>query len=204
MTLLFSNWIRFSIVVAIVIVTPERAAAAGMTAAGLSNGVYTQWDVVLLITYILLALIFSFLCSVAEAVLLSITPSYIAGLQDKNPKLAALLKQLKQDNVDQSLAAILTLNTIAHTVGAIGSGSKATVVFGSAWFGLFSAVMTLMILFLSEIIPKTIGAVYWRALAGLTARFVKGLNMGAVSLDLDFGSPDPIHFSWQKHPCVQP
>ena len=148
---------------------------AGLTAAGPSDGSYTQWDVVLLITYILLALVFSFLCSVAEAVLLSITPSYIAGLQDKKPKLAALLKQLKQDNVDQSLAAILTLNTIAHTVGAIGSGSKATVVFGSAWFGLFSAVMTLMILFLSEIIPKTIGAVYWRALAGLAARFVKGL-----------------------------
>jgi CBS domain containing-hemolysin-like protein len=112
---------------------------------------------------------------VAEAVLLSLTPSYIAGLRDKKPKLAALLKRLKQDNVDQSLAAILTLNTIAHTVGAIGSGSKATVVFGSAWFGLFSAVMTLMILFLSEIIPKTIGAVYWRNLAGLTAQFVRGL-----------------------------
>ena len=175
MTPLYSNWVRFSIVVVTVIFTSERAAAAGMTAAGLSDGGYTQWDVVLLITYILLALVFSFLCSVAEAVLLSITPSYIAGLQDKNCKLAALLKQLKQDKVDQSLAAILTLNTIAHTVGAIGSGSKATVVFGSAWFGLFSAVMTLMILFLSEIIPKTIGAVYWRALAGLTARFVKGL-----------------------------
>jgi CBS domain containing-hemolysin-like protein len=67
------------------------------------------------------------------------------------------------------------LNTIAHTVGAIGSGSKATVVFGSAWFGLFSALMTLAILFLSEIIPKTIGAVYWRNLAGLTAQFVRGL-----------------------------
>jgi CBS domain containing-hemolysin-like protein len=86
-----------------------------------------------------------------------------------------LLKRLKQDNVDQSLAAILTLNTIAHTVGAIGSGSKATVVFGSAWFGLFSGVMTLAILFLSEIIPKTIGAVYWRALAGPTAKFVRTL-----------------------------
>jgi len=175
MTPLHSNWVRFSIVVVIVIFTSERVAAAGMTAAGLSDGGYTQWDVVLLTTYILLALVFSFLCSVAEAVLLSITPSYIAGLQDKNCKLAALLKQLKQDNVDQSLAAILTLNTVAHTVGAIGSGSKATVVFGSAWFGLFSAVMTLMILFLSEIIPKTIGAVYWRTLAGLTAKFVRTL-----------------------------
>jgi CBS domain containing-hemolysin-like protein len=171
----FSNWARFCIVIVIIIFSSESAAAVGMAAAGPADSDYTQWDVVLLITYILLALVFSFLCSVAEAVLLSITPSYIAGLRDKNPKLTALLKQLKQDNVDQSLAAILTLNTIAHTVGAIGSGSKATVVFGSAWFGLFSAVMTLMILFLSEIIPKTIGAVYWRALAGLTARFVKGL-----------------------------
>jgi CBS domain containing-hemolysin-like protein len=69
----------------------------------------------------------------------------------------------------------LTLNTIAHTVGAIGSGAKATAVFGSAWFGLFSAVMTLMILFLSEIIPKTIGAVFWRHLSTPTALFVRAL-----------------------------
>jgi CBS domain containing-hemolysin-like protein len=155
--------------------------ADAATAVGLPGGTpadtagYTNTDIFLLVSYILLALVFSFLCSVAEAVLLSITPSYIAGLRDKKPKLAALLKRLKQENVDQSLAAILTLNTIAHTVGAIGSGSKATVVFGSAWFGLFSALMTLAILFLSEIIPKTIGAVYWRNLAGLTAQFVRGL-----------------------------
>ncbi|MEN8244877.1 MAG: hemolysin family protein [Thermodesulfobacteriota bacterium] len=147
-------------------------AVAGIAAVDSSGGGYSQGDVVLLITYILMALVFSFLCSVAEAVLLSITPSYIAELQGRKPKRAALLKKLKQDNVDKSLAAILTLNTIAHTVGAIGSGSKATVVFGSAWFGLFSALMTLMILFLSEIIPKTIGAMHWRSLAGLTAQFV--------------------------------
>jgi CBS domain containing-hemolysin-like protein len=168
------KWTRYAIVIIILIFTAACAEAGIATAGPLING-YTQGDVVLLVTYILLALVFSFLCSVAEAVLLSITPSYIAGLQNKTPKLAALLKQLKQDNVDKSLAAILTLNTIAHTVGAIGSGSKATVVFGNAWFGLFSAIMTLMILFLSEIIPKTIGAVYWRLLAGITARFVKGL-----------------------------
>lgn len=170
-----SNWARYAIVVVIIIFTSECAEAVGIATAGPLARDYTQGDVILLITYILLALVFSFLCSVAEAVLLSITPSYIAGLQNKTPKLAALLKQLKQDNVDKSLAAILTLNTIAHTVGAIGSGSKATIVFGNAWFGLFSAIMTLMILFLSEIIPKTIGAVYWRSLAGITARFVKGL-----------------------------
>ncbi len=136
---------------------------------------YSRSDVVLLVTYVLMALVFSFLCSVAEAVLLSITPSYIAGLREEKPKLAALLKQLKQENVDQSLAAILTLNTIAHTVGAIGSGAKATAVFGSTWFGLFSAIMTLMILFLSEIIPKTLGAVHWRKLTGITSIFVRTL-----------------------------
>jgi len=140
--------------------------------AGASNA---HMDVVLLVTYVLLALLFSFLCSVAEAVLLSITPSYILGLKQRSPRLAALLRRLKQDRIDQSLAAILTLNTIAHTVGAIGAGAKAADVFGAAWFGVFSAVMTLMILFLSEIIPKTLGAVYWQKLTGVTALFVRAL-----------------------------
>lgn len=129
----------------------------------------------LLLVYVLLALAFSFLCSVAEAVLLSITPSYIEGLKERHPRRAALLARLKQDGLDRSLAAILTLNTIAHTVGAIGAGAQAAVVFGSAWFGVFSAVMTLMILFLSEVLPKTLGAVYWSKLAGPTAYFVQSL-----------------------------
>lgn len=145
---------------------------------------YTQADVILLAVYILLALVFSFLCSVAEATLLSITPSFIAGLKEKHPARAGLLRKLKQDNVDRSLAAILTLNTIAHTVGAIGSGAKATAVFGSAWFGLFSAVMTLLILFASEIVPKTLGAVYWRQLAGPTAQFVRLLIIALYPLIL--------------------
>ena len=132
-------------------------------------------DSLLLIAYVLLALVVSFLCSVAESVLLSITPSYIAGQKETRPKQAALLKRLKQDNVDRSLAAILTLNTIAHTVGAIGAGAKATAVFGSAWFGLFSAVMTLLILFFSEIVPKTIGVIYWSKLVVPTSLFVNSL-----------------------------
>jgi len=132
-------------------------------------------DILQLTAYVLLALGFSFLCSVAEAVLLSVTPVYIEGLKEKRPKRSALLKRLKQEKVDQALAAILTLNTIAHTVGAIGAGAKATVVLGNYWFGLFSASMTFMILFLSEIIPKTIGAVYWSKLTGPTALFVQML-----------------------------
>ncbi len=141
-------------------------------------------DVLLLILYVLLALVFSFLCSIAEAVLLSVTPSYVAGLREKKPKLAALLRRVKQEDVNRSLAAILTLNTIAHTVGAIGSGAKATAVFGSAWFGVFSALMTLMILIVSEIIPKTLGVMYWRSLAGLTARFVRVLTLSLYPLIL--------------------
>lgn len=162
------------VLAALAIITPV-AWAVGGGPPGDGGGEATSADVVALVVYVVMALGFSFLCSVAEAVLLSLTPSYIAGLEGANPKLAKLLKRLKQDNVDQSLAAILTLNTIAHTVGAIGSGAKATVVFGSAWFGLFSAVMTLLILFLSEIVPKTLGAVYWKNLARPTALFVRGL-----------------------------
>ncbi len=135
----------------------------------------TSADVVLLITYVSLALGVSFLCSVAEAVLLSVTPSYIEGLKERLPSLAAKLKRLKQDNLEQSLAAILTLNTIANTLGAIGAGAKATVVFGNVWFGLFSAVMTLMILFVSEIVPKTIGALYWSRLVRPIAFFVNSM-----------------------------
>jgi CBS domain containing-hemolysin-like protein len=151
------------------------AYAAGAAGADEVIGHYTHSDAILLLAYVLLALVFSFLCSVAEAVLLSITPTYIAGLRDKRPRQADMLHKLKIENVDRSLAAILTLNTIAHTVGAIGAGAKATAVFGSAWFGVFSAVMTLLILFLSEIIPKTLGAVYWRSLTSVTAYFVRTL-----------------------------
>ena len=149
------------------------AVAGGIVGSPEAGTTDMSTDVVLLVIYVLLALVFSFLCSVAESVLLSITPSYIEGQKDKRPKFAALIKKLRQDNVDRSLAAILTLNTIAHTVGAIGTGAKATVVFGSAWFGLFSAVMTLLILFVSEIVPKTLGAVYWAKLVGPISHFVR-------------------------------
>lgn len=164
-------------------VASQAAAASAVETQGLA-GSATTTDVVLLIIYVLMALFFSFLCSVAEAVLLSITPSYIANLEETHPRRAALLRKIKEENIDRSLAAILTVNTIAHTVGAIGAGAKATVVFGSTWFGVFSAVMTLMILFLSEIVPKTVGAVYWRKLTGITARYVNFLIVAMYPLIL--------------------
>ena len=133
----------------------------------------TTTNVLLLILFVLIAIGISFICSLAESVLLSMTPSYIADIQENNPKKGQMLKQLKVDNIDQSLAAILTLNTAAHTLGSIGAGAQATIVFGSTWFGVFSAIMTLAILIFSEIIPKTLGTMYWRRLSGLVAYFVR-------------------------------
>jgi len=122
----------------------------------------------LLIAFAVLSIGVSFLCSLLEAALLSMTPSYVAQVRETNPRLHARLNDLKR-NIDQPLAAILTLNTIAHTVGATGVGAQVTVVFGEAWLGVASALMTLLILFVSEIIPKTIGATYWRQLSPMLA-----------------------------------
>ena len=117
----------------------------------------------LLIFYVSLALGVSFLCSVMEAVLLSVTPSFVARTEQDRPRLGARLRKLKAD-IDRPLAAILSLNTIAHTVGAAGAGAQAAAVFGDQFVGVISGVLTLLILVLSEIIPKTLGAVYWRRL----------------------------------------
>src|SRR5210317_36233 len=122
----------------------------------------------LLIIYIVIALGFSFLCSIAEAVLLSVTEPYIALQESQHKPSAHLLRRLKQD-INKPLAAILTLNTIAHTVGAAGAGAQATKIFGSAYLGIASAILTLLILVFSEIIPKTLGAHYWCQLAPPTA-----------------------------------
>lgn len=123
----------------------------------------------LLILYVSLALGFSFICSVLEAVLLSISPSYIASRLQQEKKDGLLWQQFKTD-IDRPLAAILSLNTIAHTVGAAGAGAQATKIFGDAFFGVISAVLTFLILVFSEIIPKTLGANFWRNLAPISAR----------------------------------
>ena len=128
----------------------------------------------LLIVYVCIALGFSFLCSIAEAVILSVTTPHVTLMQRKGRKAGILLGRLKED-INSSLAAILTLNTIAHTVGAAGAGAQATKVFGDAYVGVASAVLTLLILVFSEIIPKTLGAHYWRQLAPVTAYALKGL-----------------------------
>lgn len=126
----------------------------------------------LLIIFLILAVGVSFLCSVMEAVLLSLTPGFIAARQKSRPALGNRLASLKQD-IDQPLAAILSLNTIAHTVGATGVGAQAAVVFADISVGVISAVLTLLILVFSEIIPKTLGAQYWRELAGPVVGLVR-------------------------------
>ena len=128
----------------------------------------------LLFIYIFIALGFSFVCSIAEAVILSVSQAYISLLEKEGKPSGTLLNKLTTD-INKPLSAILTLNTIAHTMGAAGAGAQAASVFGDAYLGLISAVLTILILVFSEIIPKTLGATYWKTLAPITAFFLKYL-----------------------------
>lgn len=128
----------------------------------------------LILLYFLGALSLSFLCSVLEAVLLSTPMSYISMRENQGSKTATLMKQYK-NNVDRPVGAILSLNTVAHTIGSAGVGAESIKIFGEQYFGLISAILTLLILVLSEIIPKTIGASYWRSLALPSTRVIRVL-----------------------------
>ncbi len=127
-----------------------------------------------LIIYFSFALIISFLCSLLESVLLSVNHTHIARLIKEDNKAGFRLKKLK-DKISRPLAAILTLNTIAHTVGAAGVGAQVLIVYGNKWVALFSVILTLSILIFSEIIPKTLGAVYWKKLSLFSAYTINGL-----------------------------
>lgn len=140
----------------------------------------------LLLFYGFISIFFSFLCSILEAVLLSITPTFINLKKQEGKAYATTFEELKKD-VDKPLIAILTLNTIAHTVGAILVGVQAKVAYADMYgtttrtilgieiteelmVGIVSSVMTILILVASEIIPKTIGATYWKQLANFTSK----------------------------------
>lgn len=142
-----------------------------------------------LLFYAFISIFFSFLCSILEAVLLSITPTYINIKKQEGKEYASELELLKKD-VDKPLIAILTLNTIAHTVGAILVGVQAKVAYADLYgtstrtflgleftedlmVGVVSTLMTILILVASEIIPKTIGATYWKQLSNFTAKALK-------------------------------
>lgn len=137
-----------------------------------------------LMGFFFLAIFFSFLCSIWEAVILSITPTFIKTKENEDVKFGKLLAGLKKD-IDRPLAAVLTLNTFAHTIGAVGVGAQAGKLFGATTIyflglsvtieALIAAIMTLAILFLSEIIPKTLGANNWRRLAYFTVQSLRVL-----------------------------
>ena len=126
----------------------------------------------LLFIYLFVALFVSFLCSIMEAVLLTTPVAYLMVKQERGSAWAKGFIDLK-NNIDKPLSAILSLNTVAHTIGAAGVGAQAVAIFGEIYFGLISAILTVLILVLSEIIPKTIGAIYWKELSKISAKIMR-------------------------------
>ncbi|MDA8546316.1 CNNM domain-containing protein [Euryarchaeota archaeon] len=125
-----------------------------------------------LIVYASIALGVSFLCSILEAVVLSIPHTYIAVLEKDGDKNGAVWANLKEDDAVKPLTAILTLNTIAHTMGAAGVGSEVQSIWGEGALTIASIILTIAVLFLSEIIPKTLGTAYWKQLAPITGKLL--------------------------------
>jgi CBS domain containing-hemolysin-like protein len=154
----------------------------------------------LLITYLVIAIGVSFLCSVLEAVLLSITPGYVASEATLRPRRAQALQQVK-GNLDESISSILILNTFAHTMGAAGVGAQAVVVFGAKWETLVAFVLTLAILYLSEIVPKTLGARYWKKLALPSAQVIRWLVKILYPL-VWFSAKITLLFARETHPSA--
>jgi len=126
----------------------------------------------LLLAYFFLALVLSFLCSLLEAVILSTPSSYSSILMKQNRNHGMRLERFKE-NINRPLAAILTLNTFAHTLGAAGVGAQTLELYGENSVAIASGILTLLILIFSEIIPKTLGSVYWRSLIGNTTVVVE-------------------------------
>ncbi len=122
----------------------------------------------LLIFYVCLAVVVSFLCSLLESVILSVTPAYIAVKTTESPIVGTRLLKLKQQ-IDRPLAAILTLNTIANTLGSAGVGAQVLIIYGDTKLAIASGLLTIVILIFSEIIPKTLGTVYWKKVAPFAA-----------------------------------
>jgi len=127
-----------------------------------------------LLLFLSLALGVSFLCSLLESVILSVSHAYVALLIKDGHKSGYLLNKMKH-NIDHPLAAILTMNTVANTVGAAGVGAQTFHLFGSRWMAAASAILTVLILVFSEIIPKTIGAAHWKQIAPASAYLLHGL-----------------------------
>ena len=134
-----------------------------------------QMELTLLVFYAVLALGISFICSILEAVVLSVPHTHIAVLQKERKKSGALWARLKDDDAVKPLTAILTLNTIAHTMGAAGVGSQVQTIWGEEHLTVASIILTIAVLFFSEIIPKTLGTAYWKKLVPITGMILQVL-----------------------------
>ncbi|MCC5832906.1 MAG: HlyC/CorC family transporter [Chlamydiales bacterium] len=154
-----------------------------------------------LILYFAISHLISFLCSIFEAVLLSCTEVYVSLLQKRGSSSAAILAELK-GKIDRPLAAILTLNTISHTIGAAGVGASIVELFGARWLALGSIILTATMLFWTEMLPKTIGALYWKSLAPLSARPIKFLIFVTYPFVLSFNLFAKILKRGKKHDAV--
>jgi len=130
----------------------------------------------LLLIFVLFALSVSFFCSLLEAALLSARRGMLAEKAAAGNRGAELLLEFKEQRIDDAISAILVLNTVSNTLGATMAGAQAARVFGSSAVGIFSGVLTLLILVFSEIIPKTLGALYAARLAGFVGYALAGLT----------------------------
>lgn len=138
-----------------------------------------------LILFFLISHVISFTCSIYESVLLSCTSTFVALLKKKGSPSGIVLEELKS-RIDRPLSAILTLNTTAHTIGAAGVGASVVEVFGDKWLALGSVILTLTMLYWTELLPKTIGALYWKTLAPFCARQIKFIMFLTFPIVLSF------------------
>ena len=153
-------------------------------------------DITLLVFYAVLALGVSFICSILEAVVLSVPHTYIAVLQKEGKKSGDTWSHLKDDDAVKPLTSILTLNTIAHTMGAAGVGSQVQTVLGEEYLTIASIILTVAVLFFSEIVPKTLGTAYWKQLAPITGILLTYLVKILILMPKHFLLPPP-HFAGQ-------
>ena len=134
-----------------------------------------------LVLSVSLSLSVSFLCSILEAALLSASEFDLSQRAHQGNTGAIRLLEIKRKRIDEAISAILTYNTIAHTVGATLSGYFAAEVFGDNMVGIFSGVLTILILIVTEIIPKTLGTVHALRLAGFVSRTIQVMMLPPMS-----------------------
>ena len=156
----------------------------------------SQFFMALLISYVLLALVVSFLCSVLEATLLTVSPVSIETARQSGARWAERMERLKSD-IDRPLSAILTLNTIAHTMGAAGAGAEYARLYGNAYEAVFAGVLTFAILVVTEIIPKTLGARFAMQLAGPVSWSAAVVDPHVGSIGMVQSSDDAADHLWQ-------